>query len=45
LAGSVTAFVVGIISIHFFIKYLKHHDFKVFVWYRVFIAILILALL
>lgn len=43
--GSVTAFVVGLISIGFLLKYLKNHNLNVFIWYRVVLAILILILI
>lgn len=43
LLGSVVAFVVGLISINFLIKYLKNHNLNVFIFYRVVVAILILA--
>ncbi len=44
LAGSITAFIVGLISINFLIKYLKSHDLGLFIWYRVALAILLLVL-
>ncbi|MCB9805947.1 undecaprenyl-diphosphatase UppP [Candidatus Nomurabacteria bacterium] len=42
LFGSVAAFIVGLLAIHFLIKFLKNHSLKVFVWYRVIVAVLIL---
>jgi undecaprenyl-diphosphatase len=45
LWGTVAAFIVGLLAIHFLIKYLKNHTLKVFVWYRVVLAILILLIL
>lgn len=43
--ASVIAFVSGIASIHFLLKYLRTHSLNVFVVYRVALAILVLALL
>lgn len=45
LFGSMVAFLVGILAIHFLIKFLKTHSLKIFVWYRVLIAVLILIFL
>lgn len=45
LVGSISAFVFGILSIDFLIKFLKNHTFKGFVIYRILIAILLLVLL
>jgi undecaprenyl-diphosphatase len=42
LLGSLVAFVVGLISINFLIKYLKTHSLKVFIWYRIALALIIL---
>jgi len=44
LAGSISAFVFGIISIDFLIKFLKNHSFKGFVIYRILLAILLFIL-
>jgi len=43
LIASITAFVVGILAIGFLMKYLRNHSLKVFIWYRVILALLILA--
>lgn len=43
--GSLTAFIVGMLAIHFLIKFLRHNSMRFFVWYRVFLAIVILAVL
>ena len=45
LLSSFIAFVVGLISINFLMKYLKKHSLNVFIWYRVVIAFLILIFL
>lgn len=42
LLGSVTAFITGLVAIRFLIKYLKNHNFNVFIWYRVGLAVVIL---
>ena len=44
LAGSVAAFVVGIIAIHFLLSYLKNNTLHVFIWYRIALAIVILVI-
>lgn len=41
LFGSVTAFITGLIAINFLIKYLKIHDLKIFIWYRLVLAVII----
>lgn len=38
IIGSMVAFVVGILSIHFLIKYLQKHSLMIFVWYRIILA-------
>lgn len=42
LAGSVTAYLVSLIVIRFFLKYVKKHDFRLFGWYRIILGILVL---
>lgn len=44
-AGSITAFVFGLLAIHVLIKYLRTHTLQVFVWYRLALAAGILILL
>ena len=39
--GVFTSFVVGVICIKFLLKYIKKHDFSVFAFYRVMIAIIV----
>ena len=41
IIGIVTSFVVGIISIKFLLSYIKKHDFSVFAFYRIIIAIIV----
>jgi undecaprenyl-diphosphatase len=43
LVGFVTAAVFGFLSIKYLLKYLANHSFKVFVWYRLAVTALILA--
>ncbi len=43
--GTIVAFCVGLWSIRFLMKYLKNHSLDVFVWYRVFLAVIILTFL
>lgn len=39
--GIITSFVVGVISIKFLLSYIKKHDFSIFAFYRIIIAIII----
>ena len=39
--GVFTSFVVGVICIKFLLKYIKKHDFSIFAFYRVMIAIIV----
>ena len=41
IIGVVTSFIVGVICIKFLLKYIKKHDFSVFAFYRVIVAILV----
>jgi len=41
IIGILTSFIVGVISIKFLLKYIKKHDFSIFAYYRVAIAIII----
>lgn len=41
IVGILTSFIVGIISIKFLLNYIKKHDFSIFAFYRVIIAIII----
>lgn len=43
--GALTAFVAGIASIHYLLKYLKHHTLHVFVVYRIILAVVVLLLI
>lgn len=43
IIGIVTSFVVGILSIKFLLNYIKKHDFSIFAYYRVILALLVLV--
>ena len=40
--GILVSFIVGILCIKFLMKYLKKHDFKVFMWYRLILGIVVI---
>lgn len=42
LLGSITAFVVGLLSIRFLLKYMRTHNLNIFILYRVIVAIALL---
>ena len=44
LAGMITAFIVSMIVIKMFMKYVKGHNFNVFGWYRIVLGICVLFL-
>lgn len=41
----IVSFLTGLVCIHFLIKYLRSHSLRVFIWYRVVLAVLLLILL
>ena len=41
IIGVVTSFIVGVVCIKFLLKYIKKHDFSIFAFYRVIIAIIV----
>lgn len=43
LTGSVTAYLVSVVVIRYFLKYVKNHDFRIFGWYRIFLGILVIT--
>ena len=43
LVGSVVSFVVSLFVIKFLLKYIKHHDFQAFGWYRIALGIIVLG--
>ncbi len=42
LAGAVTAFVVGLMAIHFMLSFVRKYSLWPFVWYRLFLALLVI---
>lgn len=42
VVGIIVSFIVGIITIEYLLKYLRKHDFKIFMWYRVILAIVVI---
>ena len=42
IVGVGIAFISGLICIEFLLKYLKKHDFKVFMWYRVLLGLIVI---
>lgn len=42
LVGALVAFITGLICIEFLLKYLRKNDFKVFMWYRIVLAIIVI---
>jgi undecaprenyl-diphosphatase len=45
IGGFIAAFTVGMAAIHFLLKYLRQHTLSVFVWYRIILALLVVAML
>lgn len=45
IVGILVSFLVGILCIKFLLKYLRSNDFKLFMWYRVLLGIIILLYL
>lgn len=45
LIGNIAAFVSGIIAVGFLMRYLSKHNLKVFGWYRIGLAVVVLGLL
>ena len=43
LVGTGVSFLVSIFVIQFLMGYIKKHDFKVFGWYRIILAIIVLG--
>ena len=41
ITGIITSFIVGVLSIKFLLSYIKKHDFSIFAFYRIIIAIII----
>lgn len=45
IAGSITSFIIGILTISFLLHFVKHNSLYVFVWYRIALACLMLLIL
>lgn len=43
VVGFLVSFVIGLICIKFLLKYLKKHDFKIFMWYRIILAVIVIT--
>jgi undecaprenyl-diphosphatase len=43
--GNVVAFVVALLAIKFFIGFLQKHGFKIWGFYRIFVGVILLALI
>ena len=41
--GAIAAFLVGMLVIHYLLRFLRTHTLSVFIWYRVALAVLVLA--
>lgn len=42
IVGVVTSFVIGLVCINFLLKYLRKNDFKLFMWYRIILGIIVI---
>ncbi len=45
VTGNLVAFIVAMLAIKFFIKYLQRYGFKLFGWYRIIVGVILLALI
>lgn len=43
LVGTVVSFVVALLVISWLLRYIAHHDFKIFGWYRLVLGVIVLA--
>jgi len=43
ITGIVVSFIVGILCISFLLKYLKKNDFKLFMWYRIILGVVVIV--
>jgi len=43
LIGLIVSFITAVLGIKFFLRFIKKNDFRIFGWYRIIIALLILA--
>lgn len=44
IVGVLTSFIIGIVCIKFLLKYLRKNDFKLFMWYRILLGILVILI-
>lgn len=42
IIGVLVAFISGLLCIEFLLKYIKKHDFKIFMWYRLILAVVVI---
>lgn len=42
IIGVLVAFISGLLCIEFLLKYIKKHDFKIFMWYRLILALIVI---
>lgn len=42
LVGVGVAFISGLLCIHFLLRYIKKHDFKIFMWYRIVLGLIVI---
>ena len=45
IIGVVISFISGLLCIKFLLNYIKKHDYKIFMWYRLIIALIVLIIL
>lgn len=43
VVGIMVSFLIGLLCIKFLLKYLKSHDFKIFMWYRIALALIVVT--
>ena len=43
ILGVLVAFIAGLLCIEFLLKYIKKHDFKIFMWYRIILALIVIV--
>lgn len=44
VVGILVAFIAGLLCIEFLLKYLRKHDFKLFMWYRLILALIVIIM-
>ena len=43
IIGVGVAFIAGLLCIEFLLKYIKKHDFKIFMWYRILLGVIVIV--